>query len=166
MPSSVKKCSSCGHEKPRTAFHKARSRKGGLQPFCKECVREYNSLPITRKRMKSYQNTKRAKDYRKRYDQTPRAKYALYKRVAIRRHHPFRLTLQEFMSFWKQPCYYCGDSIATIGLDQIIPGKGYAPDNVRAVCWACNRMKFNRTEEEYLSHLTRLVNYRVTNNMV
>lgn len=37
----TKKCPRCGRELPVTEFGKNKSAKNGLQPYCKECLRQY-----------------------------------------------------------------------------------------------------------------------------
>jgi hypothetical protein len=81
----------------------------------------------------------------------PRRHYQEYKRTSQRRSHPFDLTFEDFMRFWRNPCHYCGGAIPTIGLDRVDNDVGYQIDNVVSCCEACNKMKHLDTYEGFLS---------------
>lgn len=42
----LKRCTRCGEEKERSAFSKDRSRKDGLQPYCKACNKAYHDAHV------------------------------------------------------------------------------------------------------------------------
>ena len=44
----MKVCTKCGEEKPREAFDKNRSKKDGLQPWCRACVAAYHQTDAHR----------------------------------------------------------------------------------------------------------------------
>jgi hypothetical protein len=62
----TKTCIKCKVEKETLNFSKDRKRKDGLNPYCKQCVRDYNQLTKDREDLKNtrknYQNTKRKTD--------------------------------------------------------------------------------------------------------
>ena len=74
----IKKCTKCGEEKELSEYHKNKSSKGGLRPYCKECAREkqreHNSKPEVKKRKKEYSNRPEIKEKRKKYIQSPEMK--------------------------------------------------------------------------------------------
>lgn len=80
---------------------------------------------------------------------TPKAKFASYKQGAKTRGHSFELTLADHFTpgasntYWQKDCTYCGDKIATIGLDRIDNDKGYTVDNVVPCCGDCNWTRNN-----------------------
>ena len=41
----MKTCSKCQQTKPSSAYSKDRTKKDGLQAYCKDCVKEYNGKP-------------------------------------------------------------------------------------------------------------------------
>jgi hypothetical protein len=160
----IKHCPRCNVNKKACDFYKASNRKDGLYAVCKVCTRIYQRSAKIRKYQLEYQRSSKAKEYKKLYYQTPKAKFSLYKRTAKKRKHPFKLTFLEFMNFWQKPCYYCGSSITTVGLDQIIPGKGYLLNNIRSCCWTCNTMKFDLTEHDFYEHIRKLADYMNKHN--
>jgi hypothetical protein len=67
------------------------------------------------------------------------------------------LTEAEFLSFWQQPCHYCGSAIATIGVDRIDSSKGYSLDNCVPCCKVCNQMKWSLGTEEWFDHMLTIL---------
>ena len=49
MENVTKKCMKCGRELPVSSFNKCRSRKDGLQTYCKECSKEANKSSSIKK---------------------------------------------------------------------------------------------------------------------
>jgi hypothetical protein len=94
-----------------------------------------------------------------RYNNPERRCYTNYKHGAKRRGLEFRLTFDEFMSYWKLPCNYCGDEIQTIGLDRVDNGMGYITGNVISCCSLCNFLKLDRSVIDFISHCRRVVEY-------
>jgi len=91
----------------------------------------------------------------------PKTKFGEYRRRAK---HGFGLTFNEFMEFWQLPCWYCGRSIETIGIDRIDNAKGYCKENCVPCCVVCNRMKSSHTKEEFLDTCRRIVKKHGGNN--
>lgn len=48
------------------------------------------------------------------------------------------------------------------GLDRVDSSRGHTVDNVVPCCWECNRMKGNRTREEFLAHNTKIHVHQLT----
>jgi len=86
----------------------------------------------------------------KRYQASPKGRYADYRCGARKRDIPFNLTFEEFMTFWKLPCSYCKDPIETIGLDRIDSNLGYVISNLIPCCGPHNLMKNNYSSEEFI----------------
>ena len=95
----------------------------------------------------------------KEYRKTPTGKYVKYRREAKYRHVRFGLTLKQFMLFWKQDCYYCGDKIKTIGLDRVNSNIGYVLHNVVPCCVQCNTMKWNYSKQKFLNHCKKILKH-------
>ena len=89
------------------------------------------------------------KDYIKEYKQSLKGKYSEYRQNAKNRNFVFELTFEQFQSFWKKPCTYCGAEIETIGLDRKNSNAGYTIDNVSPCCYNCNRSKSDLSLDEW-----------------
>lgn len=87
----------------------------------------------------------------------PRQKFAVSRSQVHFRGGSWSLSYEEAMKFWNQPCYYCGDPIEGLRLDQINPQEGYKVGNVVSCCWACNRGKGNDTQEGFIARCHRVV---------
>lgn len=94
--------------------------------------------------------------YRKTYGASKHGKYKMYESAAIERGLEFRLTEEEFLTFWKKPCYYCGSAIETIGVDRVDNKQGYFIGNCQPCCTVCNKMKTNYGEKEFLEHCRKV----------
>lgn len=89
---------------------------------------------------------------------SPRQRFNDYRvQCAQSRGLGFYLTFEQFMTFWQRPCAYCGDAIATIGLDRIDNGACYGVANLRACCTRCNQMKRDDTVEAFLRRCQKIV---------
>ena len=82
--------------------------------------------------------------------------YDRYKYSAERRNVVFELNLEEFKSYWKKPCSYCGGEIQTIGLDRIDNDLGYIKENITPCCTVCNLSKRGMLAEDYISHCVKV----------
>ena len=89
-------------------------------------------------------------------EDTPEARFSLYKRKALFRGKPFSMSFDEFMGFWQQPCVYCGSPIRTVGIDRVDNEIGYSIGNCVPCCKVCNTMKLTFSTGEWLKHI-RLV---------
>lgn len=146
----MKQCRKCRVQKDDSEFYKNSTRRGGLQHWCKVCINT---------QMKIRNNSAEGIEYRRQYKQSPKNKYAEYKRNAKKRNVPFILSIEQFQLFWHKPCLYCGDLIETIGLDQVNPGQGYTIENIVSCCFNCNEMKNNRSTKEFLEHCKKIVSH-------
>lgn len=129
--------------------------------------REYRKRPGTAERDKGYREKYKEKAkiarqaphviaaQRARHA-TPRGRFTWYRAGARQRKLIFVLTFDQFKSFWKKPCTYCGAAIETIGLDRVDNSQGYTLKNVAACCGVCNLMKRAASAEEFISHCRRV----------
>ena len=90
----------------------------------------------------------------KKYRRTIKSKYRHYKNNP--RKIPFRLSLEEFKSYWKKSCYYCNEPIETIGLDRIDNEKFYKIDNIVPCCKRCNFFKGTMHINDFLKLCRRI----------
>lgn len=104
--------------------------------------REYRSLHLEELRSKSIVRSREwyYKVGKKRTD-TPKNKFKTYQTSSRRSGREFSLTFEQFMTFWNQPCFYCGDSVFTVGIDRKDNNIGYVIDNCAPCCAMCNWMK-------------------------
>jgi len=167
-----KKCTHCKEVKCETDFAKTPANLDGRHSWCKACVNDNkrtryakdvgyrNRLRETRRK---YLATETGKIYQKRgaakFAKSPKGKYKSYKNHAKYKQCGFYLSFVEFMTFWQQSCFYCGDSIETIGLDRIDNTKGYTMGNVVPCCEPCNKAKLTRTVKEFINHCQRVVDH-------
>jgi len=79
---------------------------------------------------------------------------------AIARKYSFELTLEEFMTFWKKPCAYCGSDVETAAIDRIDNLLGYSPTNCVSCCYRCNVIKNKYSVEETNQHLIRMLKHQ------
>ena len=141
----LKVCSKCKTEKSLEKFSRDKSRKDGLQRWCKECVAEYSISPKGRA-SKAKRNT--------RYNTSPRGRKGKRKNNHIRRAHeanlPATLTLEEWEliletnNHW---CVYCYAKDAPLQQEHIVPlsmGREYTIDNIVPACGPCNSSKGNK----------------------
>jgi hypothetical protein len=84
------------------------------------------------------------------YNRKPTTRFKNYKNNAKRRCYSFDLSFDEFMKFWQQPCWYCGNEIKTIGIDRIDSKIGYIHGNIISCCISCNWAKNTMTLKEFL----------------
>lgn len=126
-----KRCTKCGNVKPIGSFGQ---RKGKTYHYswCKGCVLEHHHEV---------------------HKFSPRYKYSRYKAGAKRRHIPFDLTFEQFVSFWQLHCLYCGNAISTAGLDRVDACSSYCLANCVPCCTTCNTMKMSDDIETWTSHM-------------
>lgn len=77
---------------------------------------------------------------------------------AKKRGYEFALTLEDIKEYWKQPCYYCGSPVETVGLDRVDNTRGYFKDNVVSCCWDCNRIKMTMTVDGFFEKIIQIYN--------
>ena len=130
-----KLCEGCEEWKDLSQFHKRPDRPIGLRSKCKSCEIVYRKLNLKAK------------------------KFIEYKGNAKRRGIEFRLSKQEFESFWQKPCEYCGDNINTIGLDRIDSSECYNVSNIKVCCEICNKMKMALSKEIFINHCQKVAEH-------
>lgn len=86
------------------------------------------------------------------------------------------LTFEQFIYFSTKSCYYCGVNphkkkysrytaiIYLNGIDRIDNDVGYTFLNSRPCCEYCNRMKLDRTEEEFFKKIKLIYEKHLNNN--
>ena len=141
------KCPKCQKWLPLNCFHKDLSKYGGHITYCKECRKKIIQTPHYK-----YLEMIRKTEWKKSKDR----RYKSYRGVAKRRKYEFKLTKEEFLSFWQKLCYYCGNKIKTIGLDRIDNSKGYIVGNVVSCCQRCNRMKGTSSQKEFIEYCKKI----------
>ena len=129
VTSTTRICFYCKKEKPLEEFGKNKHSSFGYTYDCKVC-----------KNARSRNNKN-----------TPGHRFSTYNSGAKTRKIDFNLSYEEFMSFWKKPCYYCGTEIDGIGLDRKDPKIGYNINNVVPCCSQCNRAKTIQTTDQFIS---------------
>lgn len=70
--------------------------------------------------------------------------------------HDWKLTYEEFLTFWQKPCNYCGAEIKTCSLDRVNASLGYSIENVVPCCHDCNQFKMDQTLEQFREHVLAL----------
>lgn len=146
----TKVCTKCKETKSINDFHSPKS------SWCKKCFNEHISE----------------------WDKTQEGRYSRYKRQVRARNKrgaighnalvakkktrvlSFDLTFDEFVTYWKQPCFYCGGDVETIGLDRVDNSLGYTKGNVVSCCHVCNWMKRDMSREDFVSHCTKISTFK------
>lgn len=90
------------------------------------------------------------------FTNSPRGRFGAYRASAAALSREFRLTFEQFMAFWQQPCSYCGGAVATVGLDRVDNTRGYLPGNVTPCCSLCNWMKREHSATKFLAHCRKI----------
>lgn len=85
-------------------------------------------------------------------------KYKSYLMRANKKQISMELSEDEFKSIISGNCYYCGSSYK-IGIDRVNSLDGYLIDNVVPCCTKCNMMKYINTQEEFISHIRRILKH-------
>lgn len=81
----------------------------------------------------------------------------------------FELTVQDVMNICSRPCQYCDlepeprilgreHHILASGIDRVDTDKGYTIENCVPCCTKCNRMKWDYSMEEFLTHVIKIAN--------
>lgn len=133
----------CPHKRKLQSFNNFYndiSKKDKHSSYCKDCVKE--NVEKYSKTLKGKKIGKKSrKKYKKKYYQSLEGKFTTYKGAAKSRNMSFNLTLEQFETFWKKSCFYCGCEIETIGIDRVDNSKGYQMDNCVSCCEKCNKDK-------------------------
>lgn len=97
----------------------------------------------------------------------------MYKAAATRRNIYFSLSDTEFRLLTSGNCFYCGSAPSQIrsknktkgaytynGVDRKDNSVGYTTDNCVSCCFVCNSGKMAKTEDEFLSWIKRVYEFR------
>jgi len=104
-------------------------------------------------------NKKRISELNVLWSKTPRGAFSRYKTRAKKKNIEFNIGFEEFITFWQQPCTYCGLEIETIGLDRIDSNRGYVEDNLVPCCTKCNVMKLDMPTNEFIDHCKKIIQF-------
>lgn len=85
--------------------------------------------------------------------------YKTYKSSAKRYGRVFELTKDDFRAIYQNKCYYCGDIIATIGIDRMDNDLGYTKSNTVPCCKKCNWMKGSHNAKDFIDNCNKITNY-------
>jgi len=143
-----KYCYNCNSTKSTDQFYKNRSKPDGLSDECSRCcIRRQND----------YMNNG-GRDIRKIYDRSPEGVYKSYahKCKELKRSGGFNISFEQFMTFWRKPCHYCGESILRAGLDRVDNENSYIIGNIVSCCRRCNIAKNTQTVEEFIERCKRV----------
>lgn len=80
-----------------------------------------------------------------------------------RRFRNIELTHHEVVALLMQPCHYCGHNSIEgniNGLDRVNSSIGYTKDNVVPCCKYCNFGKNALSEQEYIAHCRKVLEWR------
>jgi hypothetical protein len=128
-------CPKCRLWKPLDEYDKRPDRPIGVRPKCKVCTKEHRHKDVVA------------------------LKFTNYKSGAKGRGIDWRLSKDQFISFWQKPCHYCGNEVETIGLDRIDSDKCYKIGNVVPCCHTCNVMKLAIPREMFIQHCKKIVSH-------
>lgn len=175
-----KNCSKCKNVLEITFFTKDTSRDDGYSTICKGCksetYEEYMEDPISKERAKErsaiwkeehpekvreqYQKNKKKRNIQiTEYHNSPRGRYTTIKAQAKQREIEYELTKDFINQFWDTTCYYCGDPLDMPRFDRLNSDEGYTERNVVPCCWRCNCAKMEMTEQKFLKHSVKIVEY-------
>jgi hypothetical protein len=76
--------------------------------------------------------------------------FSEYRHAAYRRALEFNITLGQFDTMVRAPCYYCGRDDHVMGLDRVDNAEGYNEQNCVACCSMCNSLKGPRDLDLFL----------------
>lgn len=82
-------------------------------------------------------------------------KYKAYKKRCKDKGMDFKLSFWKFCFYINKNCYICGKEKCG-GLDRIDNTVGYTEKNVSPCCFDCNRLKSNKSVDEFKEYLSRL----------
>ena len=155
-----KECVHCNVIKPLSEFY-IRKKTKNLRGECIKCtikaVRQYYST-----------HTKSRKKAQLRGYKSIHGQWNNYRRSAKKKAIPFGLTKDYFKKLRKENCHYCGTTKSTaynMGVDRVNSKKGYILNNVVPCCKDCNLAKFDRTPQQFISHVIKMYNYQRSKNV-
>ena len=163
----MKTCTRCKNHLPLTAFGKNSKSKDKLHYWCKGCCnRKLKNCKRCRKHLDLSEfgplpsSPSGLSPYCKSCHVSNDDHYARYKKSARDRKIAWELTEEQFYRLWQKPCMYCGDDIATIGIDRQNNREGYKLGNVIPCCTKCNYHKSVYSLEAWLQHSLKVLLYQ------
>lgn len=169
----MKTCSKCKSDKDLKEFHKSSRTKDGLRHWCKVCTNKDNASREHRyigerklyrdshkieakgnKKIYYINNREAILKSNKNYRTSLNYKYIAYKNNAKNRNIYWGISKEEFSELWNLSCHYCGNEIATIGVDRKDSGIGYLKNNIVPCCSFCNTIKMDL---EYFAFLNQII---------
>ena len=152
MTNNTKTCSTCKEPLPKENFCKNKRTFDGLNFVCFGCQRKHNNkYRVSEKgRVAQYNSVRR-------YVNTAKGLFIVYRNSSKRRKLEFSLTKEYFQSiFNKTVCIYCNDKIPTVSLDRIDNSRGYVRDNIAPCCGICNFMKQSLSQTDFFTHIKKI----------
>lgn len=165
----AKVCKRCNKEKPIGEFSRNKTRRDGLQDYCKVCNNIINKQWLDKHREQYKQSQtewyKRNKDRLRikmaDYAKTPTERYRQIKRRAKIRDVGLAITKSEFIYWFNSQadvCHYCGSpltgyengSLRGLTVDRKDNTKPYELGNLALACMRCNVMKGSWLTEEQM----------------
>lgn len=175
----MKICIKCKEELSPDKFYKHPATKDGFLTSCKKCCDKYreinrdkiniqrrqryrkdSSLEIARVLKYNQQHHVERSEYTKRYQQTIKGSFSIYKGNAVSKDREWQLSLEQFERLVQSPCVYCNeiDSKGFNGIDRIDNMLGYTKENCDPCCSMCNYMKQDYSKEEFLRKISLIYN--------
>lgn len=159
----LKKCRTCGIEKPLSEYHKDREKKYGVRGICKPCAtkktHEYylKNVGSIKTRVSIYRQSYVPKHTR----QIDSRLRNLCTNARNRKNKEFNITEEDLFDLWgkqdgkcaysKLPMSAASNQLYTVSLDRIDSSKGYVVGNIQLVCAAVNKMKQEYTQDVFLT---------------
>lgn len=157
---SHKRCSKCGEWKDRSEFYKKKSKKDGLQNWCKACQRvsyanwEKNNRDRYNERCRLWSvlhPKEKSKSRRKHDNLHPEQRQARHRNRAVReKNAQGTITSKEWRAVldkYGHKCLRCGRADVELTMDHVKPlslGGTHTIDNVQPLCRLCNCSKFTK----------------------
>lgn len=101
-------------------------------------------------------NKERKKEWQKNRLTLPEPRYRWMVSQSRGRKIAWELSFDQFFLLWGKPCEYCGDGIATVGIDRIDSSFGYVEGNVVPCCLGCNYAKLDYSQEDFIARCIRV----------
>ena len=174
----LKICKCCKESKAIEEFSRNKTRRDGLQDYCKVCKGKINRnwLQHHRQQFREYQarwyeaNREKIRVKRADYSKTPTERYRQIKRRAKIRNIELIITKNDFIQWFnsqKDVCHYCqrpltgyeNGSPEGLTVDRKDNTRPYELGNVALACMRCNVMKGSwLTEEQMIDAARRYFN--------
>jgi hypothetical protein len=167
----MKYCPKCKTEKELNKFNKHKSRPDGLQAYCILCsarnhweyVNKYRDVHNINRRKYRDENLEKAREESKRKRESLKQRYNHVKGKAKKRNIDFNISFDDIKDI-PMVCYYTGigltlesNKLNTISFERVDNNICYNKSNVVFCCTFVNRMKNNKTMEEFLFYCEKIL---------